>query len=328
MLQQLGRVSRQAGGQLLTVLAICVSIALPVVEARDEPAPVVDAASGPGVSRSEGREMVERISRLERQLDSQTLVDMLTNMDRLRQEIQQLLSRMEEQTHSLDELQKRQRDLYLDIDQRLRVLEETQAEMAQAATTPLPVPATPATPPSVSPSPVSSTASKTTASAPVPADAAVTPPTATAESAAAAPVAASQATAPLQADPQLERKHYEMAFNLLKNGHYDQAVAAFRAFLETFPNGRFADNAQYWLGEASYVQGRFADALTEFDKVIKNFPASPKRADAMLKMGYTYQELGDQEQSTVLLNEVIKNFPDATAAKLAKKRLQDLKRIQ
>jgi tol-pal system protein YbgF len=127
------------------------------------------------------------------------------------------------------------------------------------------------------------------------------------------------------ADAEQERQAYERAFELLKQGRYDLAVAAFKAFVQSYPNGQYADNAQYWLGEANYVQRQFKDALKEFQAVVNNHPSSPKRPDAMLKMGYTYQELGDLDQARMTLNDVISNYPASTAARLAQKRLQDLK---
>ena len=89
----------------------------------------------------------------------------------------------------------------------------------------------------------------------------------------------------------------------------------------------FADNAQYWLGEANYVQRHFEVALSEFGKVVSEHPSSPKRADALLKMGYTYQELKQYDKARSSLNEVVMSYPNTTAASLAKKRLQDLKQF-
>ena len=143
--------------------------------------------------------------------------------------------------------------------------------------------------------------------------------------AAGVPVTAAPAPATAEVDPQAEHDDYEHAFNLLKEGRYDLAVAAFKTFVQKYPNGRYTDNAQYWLGEANYVQRNFKAALAEFEKVVNNFPDSPKRPDALLKMGYTYQELGDNDKARLALNSVRMNYPDTTAARLASKRLQELK---
>lgn len=47
---------------------------------------------------------------------------------------------------------------------------------------------------------------------------------------------------------------YRNAVEMVKAGKYEPAVAALRAFLEKYPRHDYADNAQYWLGEAFYAQ--------------------------------------------------------------------------
>ena len=264
----------------------------PSAWARDKPAPVVDASGGGNDSSLEAR-----LVRVERLLDNQTLVDLATRLDALQREVQRMLGTLEEQTHELESLKKRQKDMYLDIDQRVRQLEEAKSASAPAPAMGEFVPA-PTAP------------SANMATAPVPS---ATP---------------SGNTATTVEGSQEERIAYERAFNFLKDGRYDLAVAAFKTFVKTYPSGSYADNAQYWLAEANYVQRNFKTALEEFDKVVKNFPNSPKRADALLKMGYTYQELGDIDKARMSLNNVVMNYPNSTAASLAKKRIQDLKRVQ
>lgn len=267
-----------------------------------EPAPVVDAAGSAAASAS----LESRLARIERLLENQTLVDMMMRVDSMQQELNQLLGQMEEQTHELEGLKKRQRDLYLDIDRRLRSLEEAKTASPQMDSMGEP----PAAAPAMAPAPAM----------PLPAAAPSTTTTATAP-AATVPAAADTALA----EAAEERKSYEHAFELLKQGRYDLAVAAFKGFVQNYPSGQYADNAQYWLGEANYVQRHFADALKEFQGVVNNHPNSPKRPDAMLKMGYTYQELGELDKARATLNDVVTIYPTSTAARLAQKRLQDIK---
>lgn len=271
--------------------------------AARQPAPVIEATGGSGLSGATADSLEKRLERLERLLENQTLVDLATRMDSMQSEIQQLLGQLEEQTHEIDQLKKRQRDLYLDIDRRLQ-----QAEQARAS-----MPAAPAM-----------SASGSVFGGAVPGGTASV-------AGAASPANAAQPDAPIASqtsiDPQQERGDYERAFNLLKEGRYDLAVMAFKTFVQNFPQGNYADNAQYWLGEANYVQRHFEVALSEFGKVVNEHPNSPKRADALLKMGYTYQELKQYDKARSSLNEVVMNYPNTTAASLAKKRLQDLKQF-
>ncbi|MDX1824628.1 MAG: YbgF trimerization domain-containing protein, partial [Thiohalomonadales bacterium] len=65
----------------------------------------------------------QRLSRMEKLLNSQGLVDLLLKVESLQTELQQLQGQNEEQLHALQELKQRQRDLYIDIDRRLLQLE-------------------------------------------------------------------------------------------------------------------------------------------------------------------------------------------------------------
>lgn len=84
--------------------------------------------------------------------------------------------------------------------------------------------------------------------------------------------------APVTANPgatsAVQTEEYEAAFNLMKEGKYDRATNAFRAFVEKYPESTYADNAHYWIGEAHAARGDNAKARTAFEAVIKRFPDS------------------------------------------------------
>jgi tol-pal system protein YbgF len=61
----------------------------------------------------------QRLERVERLVNSQSLLDMLERIDALQAEVQQLRGQLEEQQHTIEGLRSRQRELYLDIDRRL-----------------------------------------------------------------------------------------------------------------------------------------------------------------------------------------------------------------
>jgi TolA-binding protein len=60
----------------------------------------------------------------------------------------------------------------------------------------------------------------------------------------------------------------------MKDGKYDRATNAFRAFIEKYPESAYADNAHYWIGEAHAARGDNSKAITAFEAVIKRFPDS------------------------------------------------------
>jgi tol-pal system protein YbgF len=146
-------------------------------------------------------------------------------------------------------------------------------------------------------------------------------------SAATEPVTPASATAPdtprVTTAPQ--QKEYDAAFELMKQGLYDRAVKAFRAFLARYPDSGLADNAQYWIAEGNYVLRNYKLALEEFTKVV-NAPQSPKAQDALLKIGYVHYELGAYDKARKTLTEVQERYPGTGVAKLAAVRLDKMKK--
>jgi tol-pal system protein YbgF len=254
------------------------------------------ASTASAISKTE---LETRIQQLERRLDSRSLVSLMEQVSALQREVQQLRGDIEVQMHTMEGLQKRQRDLYLDIDRRLHRLEAGGVQ-GQATDVPGGAATLPAGP------------------------AAATPPLAQATGSVAPTATVSTATADL--NPVAERKDYDRALEQLKEGRYTEASSAFQAFLEKYPGSSYADNAQYWLGEVYYVTREFQPALSEFGKVIEAYPDSTKIADAKLKIGYIQYELKDWKKARDMLGQVVQDFPGTTTARLAQERLDRMKR--
>lgn len=119
---------------------------------------------------------------------------------------------------------------------------------------------------------------------------------------------------------------YSKAFAMLKEGQYSQSIKAFEAFKAAYPNSKYADNAQYWLGEANYVSRDYKRALSDFQQLIAQYPESSKNPGARLKIGYVYFELKNWSAAREALQQVITLYPDTTVAKKANERLQRMKR--
>lgn len=145
---------------------------------------------------------------------------------------------------------------------------------------------------------------------------------ASASAPAADPGAAANAAA---VDANVEQSAYEQAFRMLQEGRYDPAAREFQAFLQAYPEGRYAANAQYWLGEVYYLKRDFDNAVTEFDKVIDGYPNSPKRPNALLKKGFVHYEKGEWAQARTALQAVKQHYGDTSAARLADNRLRQMR---
>jgi tol-pal system protein YbgF len=119
-----------------------------------------------------------------------------------------------------------------------------------------------------------------------------------------------------------EQAVYSQAFDALKAGSYSVAIAGFKDFMGTYPASPLAENAQYWLGEAYYVNHDYDSAAGAFRTVLKKWPDSRKAPDALLKLGYTQYAQKQYPAAKATLTEVTQKYPGTDSAKLAADRLK------
>ena len=122
-----------------------------------------------------------------------------------------------------------------------------------------------------------------------------------------------------------ERAVYNMAFDALKSGNYDDSARLFQSFLEQYPEGVYAPNALYWLGESYYATRNFKMAEAQFRDLVARYPTHDKAAGGLLKQGLSQYGLGDVGQAEKTLAQVIANFPGSDSARTAQDRLQSIR---
>jgi len=121
---------------------------------------------------------------------------------------------------------------------------------------------------------------------------------------------------------------YQAAYLDYTKGNYALALSGFKDYLASFPDGEFAGNAQYWIGESLYSLGQYKEALIEFDKVLGDHPLSPKAPGAMLKKGFCFDALGREDDARNTYKKVIDTYPSSDAARIAADRLKPVTRGQ
>jgi len=253
----------------------------------------------------QGRDNEARIVKLEEQIRNIGVVELVRQLDELNAEIARLRGQIEVLNNDNQQLQKRQRDFYLDLDSRMKRLEGA-AQGAGAAATP----GTPAVP-----------------------GAAGTPGTAAGAGASAASGEARTLEAgPLtprgaaREDQAREMRAYDNASNLFRRNDFPAAIEAFRGFTKEFPASALVPNAEYWIG-ISYANLRdYRNALAAQEGLLARHPQSAKAADAMLAIAAIQVEQGDSGSARNTLEEIIARYPGSEAAGKARSRLASLRR--
>ncbi|MEW5773847.1 MAG: tol-pal system protein YbgF [Thermodesulfobacteriota bacterium] len=139
------------------------------------------------------------------------------------------------------------------------------------------------------------------------------------------PAAKPAAAAPAKAGSGAQAE-YDRALATLRAGKPEEARTRFEAFLASWPKSDLAANARYWIGESYYNQNRHADAVISFRQVHQEHPKHAKAAAALLKMGMSYQKLGDAQNARFYWEALLADYPQSEPAGLARKMLSTLKK--
>ena len=241
-----------------------------------------------------------RLGRLEEQLKGQGLLDLQTQLQQTRDDMAKLRGQIEVLNNSIENTTKRQRDMYIDLDTRLRRFESGGAAPAAGA----------------APPPVTAAPSPTIATVAPPGPAAIPPAT--------APPAAMAAPAQVTLDPN-ESRAYESAQSQRRIGNYQGAIFAFQNFLKQYPKSTLAPRAQYWIGDSYFNLRDYRNAIGAQQTLVKAWPDSPSVPDALLNIASSQAELGETAVARRTMEEIVGKYPASDAAEKAKRRLATAK---
>lgn len=243
------------------------------------------------------RTLDQRIGELEAQARNRSIIDLFNQVETLKTEFARLRGQIELLQNEMENTQKRQRDLYVDLDGRLRKVEAQMSEQAARTAQMPPAVVGPATSPGAGP-------------------VVNTPPGADpARSMQPAPM-----TSPVM-DPVAEQRAYDQGLEHFRGGRFGEAVTAFQLFIRNFPKSTLVPSAQYWIGNSLYAVRDFRGAIATQRQLLAQYPDSAKASDALLNIASAQGELGDLQGSRATMQEVVAKYPVSEAGIKAKQRL-------
>lgn len=77
------------------------------------------------------------------------------------------------------------------------------------------------------------------------------------------------------------------------------------------------NNVLYWMADSYQQIGDFNNALISLEKILTD-PDSDHLDDALIKKGLLHRKLGQTEESLIVFNQLVNNFPRSEYAKLAR----------
>jgi len=116
---------------------------------------------------------------------------------------------------------------------------------------------------------------------------------------------------------------YESGVEKFRERQYADAVVDLESYLARNPDAALIDNAHFWIGECYYALGKYEDAILRYDLVVRKYTTSEKVSDCLLKQGMSFVRMGDKETGALILQQLLKGYPESDAAAKARKIMKD-----
>ena len=143
------------------------------------------------------------------------------------------------------------------------------------------------------------------------------------ETAGAPPVGAAAPTIIPGVSPQ---RLYDMAFADYAAGQWSLAITGFEAYITAFPRSTQADDAQFYIGQTYYNDGKYQDAKEAFDTAIATYLDGDVLPEAYYKRGLSLDRLGNTEEALASFQILIDRYPNSTMTTLAQQAINRLTR--
>ena len=254
----------------------------------------------------------ERIEHVERLLENKVTIETLNEVESLKSDVQTLHGKLDEQQHAMELLTKRQEKLFLDLEQRLNQLPKTSSSQTGQYNY-------------QSKYPAATVGSNNASNGDV-----VKLPEKTVISTVVAPIVKPGVTGPSSPS---EQELYNEAYKLVDAKRYKDALVALQDFLWKFPDGQYAANANYWLGEI-YLSEWHNDKgnKVNLEKAVGCFKAVTikhakhhKAADSLLKLGIIESEQENWQAAKEYFAELKQKYPGSSRTHMADARLKSIK---
>ncbi len=263
-------------------------------------------------TETQNRDLDARIQKLDESIKNLGIIQLLNQIEQQSAEIARLRGQLEVMTNQNEQLSKRQKDFYLDIDTRLRKVEGGSADNnapagVNSSGQPNPIVSGPGVAGALTPPSAVGTVNGSVVPATV------------------LPGPQTRPSTPTFTKEQ-ENAAYDVGSNAFRRNDFSGALRAFETFARDFASSSLVPNAQYWMGISYFNLKDYNNARNTQQELLKRFPESAKAPDAMLSISTIQQETNDVRGARNTLEDLIARYPGSEAAAKGRTRLAQLRR--
>ena len=116
---------------------------------------------------------------------------------------------------------------------------------------------------------------------------------------------------------------YDDGVRALSDGQFDDAVQYFRDFIFKNPSSSYADDAQFWIGEAYFQKGAYSNSIKELNQVVLRYRSGSRGPAALLRLSQVFSRIGDEVDARLSLQKLVNLYPESAEAERAAERLAE-----
>ena len=124
--------------------------------------------------------------------------------------------------------------------------------------------------------------------------------------------------------PTDKSEFYALAMQQEQAGEQAVARQLYDEYVKKWPADPRAADAWFRMGEISFGEKRYREAVLSYGKVAQDFPRSDKAPDALFRTGEAMLALDLRDDAKAIFQDVVKRYPKTTAAKKASARLAEM----
>jgi len=124
--------------------------------------------------------------------------------------------------------------------------------------------------------------------------------------------------------PDLILNTYDQAILLIRKGRLNEALSALNSFVQINNDSDNTPLAYFWMGEINLTNGNLAVATQNYNTLVGLYPTHWKIPLAKFKLATIYLQQGNDDRAVAQLENVIKEFPESSAAKASAETLSSL----
>ncbi|MFA6032713.1 MAG: tetratricopeptide repeat protein [Myxococcota bacterium] len=124
--------------------------------------------------------------------------------------------------------------------------------------------------------------------------------------------------------PEKKKDFFNLAMKMFNEGQWEVSRILFSEYIDKFKGDAACAKAQFQIAEGYSREGKYQNAVIEFQKVLSDYPDSDRVEDSSYWLAVSFAQIGLADDAKKLLNEFIKAYPDSKLVPKARKKLAEI----